>query len=92
VTILTYLLNSTYNIACYDANNDTIQFPINILNSLDTNRDFSTELMFVYAREMEKINSGDLTNINMVKLDTAIGSLGIDGITSKIERIVNGFC
>jgi len=92
VRILTHNLNKTYDIACYDAASDTVQFSQSIINELNMGCNFNLELLYVYGNEMEKINSGDLSNIAMVKMDEAIGSIGVGGVITQTKEIINGLC
>ena len=86
MTIFTYEVDKTYDIACYSAYLDAIQFPETMLDVLNIMRNET------YMEEMTKIDNRDLSNINMVKLDEALGTLGVGGKVIKLKGLIDGFC
>jgi len=92
MTILTHELSSDDTLACYDVATDTIQFSESILNTLNTDRDISLETYKTFTDAMERIDSGDLSDAVAVKLDDAIGSIGVGGIVNSIKDRIDGIC
>ena len=94
--MIVYNQESTDNnfIACYNSTTDTLVFPEELLNELNTTLNNTiSPLYWKYVDEMEKIQAGDLTNTTMVKLDEFLGSIGLIDTTiiNKGSRI-DGLC
>ncbi len=92
MTILIYEVDKTYGIVCYSPNKDIIQFPYTLLHILNTTRDTTLKIFETYIGEMTKIDNRDLSNINMVKLDEVLGTLGVGGKVIKLKGLIDGFC
>jgi len=74
---------------------DTLQVSEEIINELETTRNTDIPQYKYFENEMEKIESGDTSNMAAVKLDEYLGSIGVDDISHNvIERggRYNGIC
>ena len=82
-------------VAVYNEGSDVLEFTRSIPNTLETTRSLTSSPVFcMYNEEMEKIYSGDMSNISMVKLDEYLGTIGLT-ITPIINREgnkIDGIC
>jgi len=74
---------------CYDESTKIIQYSEEILNELNTTRRADIPKYNHFNKEMEKIDSGDSSNLPAVKLDEYFGSLGLE-TESDYEVIEKG--
>lgn len=82
---------------CYNSPMEVLQYSEEILNELNTTRREDVAKFSYYYIEMEKIDSGDTSNVNAVELDNYFGSLGLpqESIDYKVMeegRRLNGIC
>jgi len=63
---------------CYSSTTGALQYSEEILNELNTTRRADIPKYNYFNNEMEKIDSGDNSNLSAVKLDEYFGSLGLE--------------